>query len=144
MATLIEKFKKSVVGSSGRIVDFTSRVAPYGDFYRVTNLQVILSSWNNILLTPTRTYTYDPEYGSDLYKLVFEPQDDDTKKSIEDEIFFKLTRYDNRAEIIDLQIDYLVNQKGFTVTIVADYEGERGTITTQIDQSLYFNITGID
>jgi len=144
MATLLEKFRKSVIGSKGRIADYTSKIAPFGDFYRVTDLQTILSSWNNILLTPTRTYTYDPEYGSELYKYVFEPQDDDTKQDIADEILYKLKRYDDRAEIVELSVDYLANQKGFTVTIVVDYEGERGTIDTSIDESLYFNITGIE
>jgi len=144
MSTLMEKFRKSVIGSSGKIADFTAKIAPYGDFYRVENLQTILTSWNNILLTPTRTYTYDPEFGSDLYKYVFDPQDDDTKDAIQDEILYKLKRYDDRAEIVSLDIEYLTNRKGFTVSIVVDYEGERGGVSFEVDESLYFNITGIE
>lgn len=145
MSTLMEKFQKSVVGSGGKIADYTAKIAPYGDFYRVENLQTILTSWNNILLTPTRTYTYDPEFGSDLYRYVFEPQDEDTRQDIRDEILYKLRRYDDRAEIVSLDIEYLAaGQKGFTVSIVVDYEGERGGVSFEVDESLYFNITGIE
>jgi len=144
MSTLMEKFQKSVIGSSGKIADYTAKIAPFGDFYRVEDLQTILTSWNNILLTPTRTYTYDPEFGSDLYKYVFDPQDDDTKDEIRDEILYKLRRYDDRAEIVSLDVEYLSGQKGFTVSIVVDYEGQRGGVSFEIDESLYFNITGIE
>jgi len=144
MSTLMEKFQKSVIGSGGRIADYTAKIAPYGDFFRVEDLQTILSSWNNILLTPTRTYTYDPEFGSDLYRYVFDPQDEDTRQEIRDEILYKLRRYDDRAQIVDLKIEYLTGQKGFTVSIVVDYEGQRGGVSFEIDESLYFNITGIE
>jgi len=140
----MEKFQKSVIGSGGRIADYTAKIAPYGDFFRVEDLQTILSSWNNILLTPTRTYTYDPEFGSDLYRYVFDPQDEDTRQEIRDEILYKLKRYDDRAQIVDLKIEYLTGQKGFTVSIVVDYEGQTGGVSFEIDESLYFNITGIE
>ena len=76
MANLIDKFKKNVVGSGNKIADYTCKLSSSGEFKRISDLEAILNSWNNILLTPKRTYDHDPEYGSDLYKFVFEPSDE--------------------------------------------------------------------
>ena len=65
-----EKFQNNVVGSRNRITDYVAVLSSAGDFSRVTNIQAILNSWNNILLTSTRTYVNNPEYGSNLYKYV--------------------------------------------------------------------------
>ena len=86
MVNLLDKFQSEVVGSAGRLVDFTSVISSKGDFSKLKNLNVILQSWSNILNTPTGSYTWDPEYGSDLYKYVFEPADQITSKSLKEEI----------------------------------------------------------
>ena len=71
MANILDRFQKTVVGATGRFADFTDVISPIGDFTRTTGLNVILKSWYTLLITPTRTVDHDPEYGSDLYKLVF-------------------------------------------------------------------------
>ena len=138
MANLLDRFKTKVSGSKDRLADFTHVVSSTGDFKRVTNIEVILNSWNNILLTPRRTYTFDPNYGSNLYKYIFEPATDHTVNMIRNEIYNSLRKYDGRASIQSLNITFLRNGKGFNVEITVDYEGETGDLSATIDESAYF------
>jgi len=135
---LLDRFKKTIIGSKGTIADFTSAIISSGDFNRITDIQVILNSWSNILLTPTKTYDHDPEYGSNLYKMIFEPCDDQTKNKIKNEIYNKLSKYDDRASIQEMKINYLTNKKGFVVDIIANYKGQKSEVRIVIDESIYF------
>ena len=136
----LQKFLKSAVGSTGRIVDYTSIIQANGDLQKIVDLNVILVSWNNILTTPLRTYMFDPEFGSELYKYVFDPADDATMENIKQEIQYRLGLYDDRATITNINIKYLSNRKGFNVDIFVDYEGMTGQITTTINENNLFQL----
>jgi len=138
MANLLDRFNQAVVGSNDKLADYISTIAPSGDFRRIKNLDVILNSWNNILLTPKRTYIFDPEYGSDIYKLVFEPADEDTVERIKDEVVNSITTYDNRARITQVDVTYLSNRKGFNLAIQVDYQGDSGNLDITVDETIYF------
>lgn len=135
MTNLLDKFQTKVVGAKGRIVDFAPTISSRGDFKKLENLKVILDSWNRILLTPKRSYTFDPEYGSRLFTLIFEPADEDTIEEIKREISEVLMTYDDRAKILNMDVKFLPNQKGFVVDIIVSYKGEEGNITTTISES---------
>lgn len=136
---LLDRFNKKVIGSYGKISDFTALITPSGDFKRVTDIEVILASWNNILLTPTGTYTWDPNFGTDLYKMIFEPADEETADKIKEEVRYKLTLYDDRARIEDIEIYFNPNKKGFSLDIKVDYKGEKSNLSAIIDENVYFN-----
>ncbi len=137
MSSILEKFHKNIVGSQKRITDYTPVISSAGDFSKINNIQAVLSSWNNILLTPTRTYMSNPEYGSELYKLVFEPADDVTIEAIQEEIQYKLMLYDNRALVTNIDVSFMGDGHGFIVDIDLKYEGEEDTLTIEInDQNI--------
>ena len=138
MANLLDRFNVAVVGSDGKLADYISKIAPSGDFKRIDDLEVILSSWSNILLTPTRSYIYDPEYGSDVYKMVFDPADKETAKQIKREVVDKIERYDDRATIEDVSITFNANRKGFNVSIKVDFQDTLAELSVDIDESIYF------
>jgi phage baseplate assembly protein W len=138
MANLLDRFNKSVVGRENSISDYKSSIDSRGDFRRITDITVILTSWNNILTTPRRTYMFDPEYGSDLYKMIFEPADADTQTQIINEVVDTLKKYDDRARIKDVYVSFTVNKKGFNISIDVEYEGESGQLELVIDEDMYF------
>jgi len=138
MTNLLSRFNQDVVGSQSKYADYISTVAPAGDFRRIKSLDVILNSWSNILVTPTRSYLFDPEYGSDSYKLVFEPADSRTVQRIKAEVKDKLVRYDDRAAITKIDVTYLNNLKGFTVNVQVSFEGSEGEISVTLDENIYF------
>lgn len=143
MANLLDRFNQNVIGSKGKIADYMSSILSSGDFTRVTDISVILTSWNTILMTPKRSYHWDPEFGSDLYKIPFEPSDSLTIEKIETEIVSSLTTYDDRANIVDINITFLANLKGFNINVKAEYNEEEAELKLTIDESSFFNFMGL-
>ena len=137
MASYIGKFKKDVIGSEGRISDYIPKIIAKGDFKRINNLQVILNSWNNILMTPKGSYLLDPKYGSDIYKYVFEPVDSKTVEGIEAETVGVLSLYDSRARITNVNVSRLQSRKGYSIDITAEYNGEKGTTSVTFDDTTF-------
>jgi len=137
MANLLDRFNKQVKGSQNKIYDYIPKITAKGDFKRISDLNVIINSWNNILMTPRRTYINDPEYGSDLHLQVFEPADALTSERIETEIVERLRHYDDRASIISMNVFTFKNQKGFEVDIQVDFKGEKGDLSITFTDSSY-------
>ena len=135
----LEKFQQTSVGSRGRIVEYLAKISPTGDLQKVVDLNAILTSWNNILTTPLRTCSFDPEFGSELYKYVFDPADITTMEKINNEVRYRLNSFDDRAVITDVKIEFLSNRKGFNVTVFVKYDRQYGQVTSVITQSLLFN-----
>jgi phage baseplate assembly protein W len=135
MANILERFVKSARGTDVQPHDFIPYISSIGDFKRIRNIDVILNSWNNILLTPLGTYLADPMFGSDLFKLVFEPADAGTVESIKTEVETRIRNYDARGEILNIAIVMLPDKKGFNVNIEAAYKGERGEISVSFDDT---------
>ena len=129
MANLLNRFFDQVIGSSEKIRDYIASISSRGDFQRIEDLNVILTSWNNILLTPRRTYVLDPEFGSDLYKYVFEPVDEVTIDSIRNEAI--------ETTITDCQVRVMSSGKGYSLDIVADYKGHTGSLTVSFDDTTF-------
>ena len=141
MANILDRFQKSVVGSKSRYADFNDVISPSGDFTRITDLNAILRSWFKLLVTPTRTVDHDPTFGCDLYKYVFSPADNETMNEIIEEVSYAIRTYDNRATLQGVTVTFLNNRKGFSVNIIAEYDGQTGEIQAVIDNTT-FNILG--
>lgn len=139
MPNLLNRFFDQVIGSETKVRDYIAEISSRGDFKRIQDLSVILTSWNNILLTPRRTYLQDPEYGSDLYKYVFDPVDDNTIEAIRNEVIETLTFYDNRATIEEVQVRIMADGKGYVLDIVANYNDERAILTVSFDDMTFAN-----
>ena len=138
MASILGRFNETVVGSNTKLGDYISKISVSGDFKRIRDIQVVLNSWNNILITPRRSYQFDPEYGSDLYKMVFEPADQITVDKVINEVTTVLLRYDDRASIDDVNVTFFPNLKGFSVGIDVNYQGDTGQLQIIIDEATYF------
>jgi phage baseplate assembly protein W len=137
MANLLDRFKSQVRGSSNRLYDYLPKISQTGDWQRISDINVIINSWNNILLTPRRTYLNDPEYGSDLHKMVFEPADGITAEKIRTEIERSIGTYDTRATIQNIEVFLARDGKGFSVDIDVLYEGEKGILTLTFDENTF-------
>jgi phage baseplate assembly protein W len=137
MANLLDRFKKQVIGSKSLVRDYISSISSIGDFKRIDDINVILSSWNTILLTPRGTYPHDPEFGSDLYKYVFEPSDASTVAGIKREVIDRVRLYDDRATIEDVQVNIQSNGKRIDVKLYVNYKGEKGVLDVKFDDTTF-------
>jgi len=134
MASILKRFKKNITGSDDRITDYIDNISSRGDFSRISNIQAVINSWNNILLTPLRTYIANPEYGSNLYKYIFDPADDITIDGIKDEIQTRLMMYDNRALLTNIEITFMQDGHGFIVDIDLTYDDEESSMAVEISK----------
>jgi len=119
--------------------DYIPVISPVGDYTRVENIDVLINSWNNILLTPKGSYDHDPNYGSNLFNLIFQPTNVDTENAISDEIYSSLYYYDNRASINSMKIKFLKgkqSKKGYCVEIYVKYKGKIKPLTINITSLL--------
>jgi len=139
MANNLDNFFKNSVGSRSKISDYTSKIDSTGDFKRIINLEVILNNWNNILLTPKRTVDHDPEFGSDIYKYVFENAEESVLEDLKEEIRYALMNQDDRAKITNINVYFIKGKKGFIIDIEASYNGNTGSLKAIIDENQYFN-----
>lgn len=141
MANILDKFKTSSVGSAGRILDFTSKLSPSGDFSKIYDMDSILTSWSNILMTPKGSMDHDPEFGSTLHLYVFEPADSETQNSVKDEIYRAITTYDDRASIEEINVSFFKNKKGLDISIVANYGNGNSELNLTIDENTYMSFS---
>jgi len=137
MANLLDRFQSQVIGSETFLRDYLSIVASTGDFKRIDNINVILNSWNNILLTPRGTYIHDPEFGSDLYKYVFEPSDDESIEGIKREVVDRISLWDDRATIEEIEVTVSTDGRRINVAVYVNYEGETGILDVKFDETTF-------
>ena len=135
MANILERFIKSARGTDVQPHDFIPYISSIGDFKRIRNIDVILNSWNNILLTPLGSYIADPDFGSNLYKLIFEPADSGTVQAIKHEVKTRILKYDTRGEIMNVTVVMLPSRKGFNVNVECGFRGESSEISIKFDDS---------
>jgi phage baseplate assembly protein W len=86
-------------------------------------------------LTARGTYIFDPDYGSDIYKYVYEPADEIVKQDIFNELENSLRLYEDRGEI-SYDVAFFSNKRGFVVDITVEYGEDKKTIGVTIDETL--------
>jgi len=140
MANLLNRFKQS--NSTNKVNDYVAAISSSGDFKKLRDIDVILTSWTNILLTPRGTYIFDPEYGSDLYLILFDPIDDTTIDRIKTEIEDSLMTYDNRARIENINIQLDPSSKKVQADISVSYEGKTKELTVTFSEDSFIQQVG--
>ncbi len=132
MSGVLKKFNKDLIGSNDILVDYTSDISPSGDFKKITGIDVIINSWKNLLRMRRRTKDHDPETASYIEDFLFEPFDEETRQQISEVIREILMQFDNRAQIDSINVDFLKNEKGFVVDIIASYKGEKAGLKLNV------------
>ena len=140
MATDLKKFENNVIGKRDIIVDYSDTISGAGDYQRLESINVLIKSLSNFLLTPIETYPFDPEYGSELYKKVWELNTPETKDEIRYEIVDRIMRYDPRLDIKDVIIEYFTNLKGYRISVTIGYNDETKQVVLDYNQNDLFSM----
>ena len=75
-----------------------------GDLIAIKNVNAITRSIRNIVLTTPGEKFFDPDFGSNVTRLLFENVDDITASQIQEEIEFSINNYEPRVKLIDVQV----------------------------------------
>src|ERR1035437_3261821 len=97
-------FQNQIAGKVNEVYDYIPVIDGTGDFTRISGIDVLVNSLRNLLLTPLGYYPFDPEFGSLLYKQLFELSDQPTQKNIEYEVSARVQRYDPRIKVTQVII----------------------------------------
>ena len=74
------------------------------DLIAIKNVNAIARSVRNIVLTTPGEKFFDPDFGSNVSKLLFENVDDITASQIQQEIEFSINNYEPRVKLLDVQV----------------------------------------
>ena len=75
-----------------------------GDLIAIKNINAITRSIRNIVLTTPGEKFFDPDFGSNVSKLLFENVDDITASQIQEEIEFSINNYEPRVKLLDVKV----------------------------------------
>jgi len=123
-------FQDAVAGKINEIYDYAPVFDATGNFKRLSGIGVLINSLRTLLMTPLGYYPFDPEYGSLLYKKLFEPGDAQTLNEIEYEVHGRVKRYDDRIDIDSVSVSFSPNKKTAVVNVIINRNGVKGTVTS--------------
>ncbi len=112
-----EFFQNHISGKHDIVNDYAPIIDGRGDLTRISGINVLIHSLRTLLLTPLGHYPFDPEYGSLLYKKLFEPSDNITMQEIRYEIEYRVRRYDPRIKIKHIDLNRSPDKKTVVVNV---------------------------
>jgi len=102
-------------------------LADYGDFYEIYGTDIVVDAIGNILSTIKGTYLFDPDYGTELPKFVFDQLDDVTQEAIEGEVKTVLENWVPNISVDSVK-SYKAPDKSIIVDIFLTYLGMKTEI----------------
>lgn len=96
-----------------------------GDIKKDVNIDAIINSLKNILLTMKGSRRMLPEFGSNLQRLVFEPIDEITAREIGEEIIDSVRRWDNRIIFTDILVKPIYDKNEFYISLTFKLQNNR-------------------
>ena len=133
-STSLKTFEDTIKAQSDTIYDYKDYFNPAGDFKKVSGINALITSLQNLLVTPLGTYPWDPTYGSLLYKKVWELLDDYSEEDIRREVIDRTREFDDRIEIESVEINSFSDQKGFQINMKIEYEDSIEEVDLAIHQ----------
>jgi phage baseplate assembly protein W len=100
--------------------DFLNDLTPHPvvkDIVRYTNEASVNRSIRNLLLTNRGERLYQPDIGSDIQQLLFEPMIASTGDLIRKFVQNTITNYEPRAKVLDIQVLAYEEQNAYAITI---------------------------
>jgi phage baseplate assembly protein W len=100
--------------------DFLNDLTPHPvvkDIVRYTNEAAVNRSIRNLLLTNRGERLYQPDIGSDIRQLLFEPMIASTGDLIRKFVQNTISTYEPRAKVLDVQVTAYEEQNAYAVTI---------------------------
>ena len=105
----------------------------------VTDLQAIKNSIKNILLTPKGSLPGKPDFGSDLYKVLFSQMDHLTESMAKRFVKEALRKYEDRITIIGIEIKKVEEFNKLVIDLLFSYTDKEFN-STQDSTSITFNL----
>jgi phage baseplate assembly protein W len=99
-----------------KLTRFTENLDSSGDFLTLEDIDSVIDGIIKTLSIPRGSYIGDPEVGSEIYKYIYRPLDEDTLSDLETEIMFSIEQIDN-VVVQSVNAVALRNNKSIAVEI---------------------------
>ena len=93
------------------------------DLIAIKNANAIARSVRNIVLTTPGEKFFDPDFGSNVSKLLFENVDDITASQIQQEIEFSINNYEPRVKLLSIDVNPDFDSNSFDTIITYEIVG---------------------
>ena len=93
------------------------------DLIAIKNVNAIARSVRNIVLTTPGEKFFDPDFGSNVSKLLFENVDDITASQIQQEIEFSINNYEPRVKLLSIDVNPDFDSNSFDTIITYEIVG---------------------
>ena len=93
------------------------------DLIALKNVNAIARSVRNIILTTPGEKFFDPDFGSNVSKLLFENVDDITASQIQEEIEFSINNYEPRVKLLSVEVNPEYDSNTFDTIITYEVVG---------------------
>lgn len=104
--------------STYRDLDLSFRTHPVtGDLVMKNDVQAVLQSIRNLVLTAAGEILWEPDIGGGVSKLMFELNDAMLHMQLHDRIKNTIIKYEPRVELIDLEISRFENNNGIYIKL---------------------------
>lgn len=116
---MIDRFKKQE-RKNEIYSDFLTSLSPHpvtGDIVRFVNENAVNRSLRNLIQTNKGERLFQPNVGSDLYKLLFEPMVDSTAELIQKNIQKLIDTHEPRAKVLDITVNQNQDTNSYLITI---------------------------
>ncbi len=122
------QFDDNLIGRSTQIFDYDPYLDERGDFRKTEDINVVIRAIRTLLMTPLGHYPFDPTFGSELYKQLFEPFDEITIEKIEYEIRNRIAMYEDRCKIEKVEFAKTSDGKTLIVNVNINRNGVKGVV----------------
>jgi phage baseplate assembly protein W len=102
-----------------------------GDISKKVNENAIITSMKNLILTKLYGRPFHPELSSQVQGILFEPLTSSTAETLKKTIYYVISNFEPRAEILLIDVSQLPDDYTVEVTIAFRMIGTEDTITTQ-------------
>lgn len=135
MAVGFEEFLLNVPGSKIITHDMAANIASSGDFERLEGTAVIINRIINQLLITKGTYFFDPLFGENIHRYLFEPVDNITLQEVSNLVSRVIEQNRQNANIAH-EVLFYRDRKGFRINLIIKTDGNICKFPLDIDESL--------
>ena len=116
-------------------VDLKFAKAPTGDIYKKADLAAVKQSIKNLLMTNYAEKPFDPDYGADLNRFLFNIDTELDEEDIKDSIVRAIQLYEPRAKVEEVEVS--IDGSAHNVFVRITFR----ILNTQTTETIELNLT---
>lgn len=98
-------------------IDLTFTARPSGDIYKKTDAAAVKQSVKNLITTNYYEKPFNPRFGANIVAMLFDLADEDAKYDVEQACKVAISRYEPRAEVLNIDAKVLPDYNSIEVSI---------------------------